>query len=570
MLYKSPIEYNDKKESISNIIVDDLELIKTKEKDEISILENFLTPESCFGKDYIHIWSKFYTTDEIFLKETQKLFKTREFKNFNIDIKNFEKTKNIWIKINESKEEFLSTYNYIEFEKLQFLNNSNYFLEFLSIFNLLSPVFSLLTPILMLVIPFVFLFFYLRYHKISFSVNLYFTILKKMFGNFSFVALLTSENLTLDKKATYIFGTIFYLFQLYQSFTSCYRYYHNIIDIQNQLQDIKNYLQITIENINNFKDVIITTNSTEYKKCLLDIDKHEYKIRGFYNELRLISSKRVSLQKIQELGLIMKLFFQLNKSEQLKESLEFSFGFNGYAEHLLKIQNLFDNKQLNTCKFNKKKIKIRKIYYPSLDIKQAVKNNIMISKKNIIITGPNAAGKTTILKSVLFNLILSQQIGVGFYDKADIKCFDFFHSYLNIPDTSGRDSLFQAEARRCKEIIEIIEKNKQKNHFCIFDELYSGTNPYEAVSCAYGYLSYLNKYKNITYMLTTHYNNLCNLLKKQNTNKHMQILDNNEKYIYTYKYVDGISGIKGGVKVLKDLDYPQPIIDNSKKILKNM
>ena len=87
MLYKSPIEYNEKKEAISSIIVDDLELIKTKEKEEHSILENFLTPESCFGKDYIYIWSKFYTTDEIFLKETQTLFKTREFINFNIDIK---------------------------------------------------------------------------------------------------------------------------------------------------------------------------------------------------------------------------------------------------------------------------------------------------------------------------------------------------------------------------------------------------------------------------------------------------------------------------------------------------
>ena len=54
---------------------------------------------------------------------------------------------------------------------------------------------------------------------------------------------------------------------------------------------------------------------------------------------------------------------------------------------------------------------------------------------------------------------MSQQIGYGCYSSAKIKCYDNFHSYLNIPDTSGRDSLFQAEARRCKDILETITNN---------------------------------------------------------------------------------------------------------------
>ena len=40
------------------------------------------------------------------------------------------------------------------------------------------------------------------------------------------------------------------------------------------------------------------------------------------------------------------------------------------------------------------------------------------------------------------NIILSQQIGYGFYEKAEIKPYDYLHCYLNIPGTSGRDSLF--------------------------------------------------------------------------------------------------------------------------------
>ena len=84
---------------------------------------------------------------------------------------------------------------------------------------------------------------------------------------------------------------------------------------------------------------------------------------------------------------------------------------------------------------------------------------------------------------------------MGFYNNATINPYKYIHCYLNIPDTSGRDSLFQAEARRCKEILDSVVNNKER-HFCIFDEIYSGTNPYEAISGAYAYLTYLSKYGN--------------------------------------------------------------------------
>jgi DNA mismatch repair ATPase MutS len=116
------------------------------------------------------------------------------------------------------------------------------------------------------------------------------------------------------------------------------------------------------------------------------------------------------------------------------------------------------------------------------------------------------------LKSTLINIILTQQFGCGFYDSAQINPFKYIHCYLNIPDTSGRDSLFQAEARRCKEILDIIQENKKANHFCVFDELYSGTNPEEAELSATSFMLYLQKYKNVTSMLTTHFIKVCKKL----------------------------------------------------------
>ena len=45
--------------------------------------------------------------------------------------------------------------------------------------------------------------------------------------------------------------------------------------------------------------------------------------------------------------------------------------------------------------------------------------------------------------------------------------------------------------------------NKER-HFCIFDELYSGTNPYEAVASAYGFLNFISENKNINFMIKPH------------------------------------------------------------------
>ena len=150
--------------------------------------------------------------------------------------------------------------------------------------------------------------------------------------------------------------------------------------------------------------------------------------------------------------------------------------------------------------------------------------------------------------------------------------YDYLHCYLNIPDTSGRDSLFQAEARRCKEIISSIDDvNSNNRHFCIFDELYSGTNPYEAVASAFAFIKYL-KTKNVNFILTTHYINLCESIEREELCENFKMninIKKNKEFEYTYKLIEGISTVKGGVKVLRELNYPENIISDTNTYLEN-
>ena len=111
---------------------------------------------------------------------------------------------------------------------------------------------------------------------------------------------------------------------------------------------------------------------------------------------------------------------------------------------------------------------------------------------------------------------------------------------------------------------------KKKRHFCAFDELYSGTNPYEAVATGVSYIEHLSNLNNVDLMLTTHFIDLCNHLTKnkkiENRKMNINVLGNRE-FEYLYKLGNGISEIKGGVKVLRDLHYPSSIIMRSENIL---
>ena len=111
----------------------------------------------------------------------------------------------------------------------------------------------------------------------------------------------------------------------------------------------------------------------------------------------------------------------------------------------------------------------------------------------------------------------------------------------------------------------MLNNSKNERHFCIFDEIYSGTNPSEAIASAYSFLNYISKYNNIDFILTTHYVSLCKLLdkNKQIVNKQMQVIDEKS----TYKLDVGISNIKGGIKVLEDLNYEKDIVNGAKSII---
>ena len=661
--FKHPISYTDpdKLHELAPSIIEDLELLHVKPKmtvgggmsnsegvegvegvpsdDAVNGLYHYVfSPKSVYGTEHLPIWSKYYTTDIEYLKHTQTLLEM--FDNELLErciaqntettssVEAFSTMKKTWTefrgtgKIHDFKEKF----SYVETPFLSKLNTSSSFLQFLSLYNISSPVIALLTPIIVLIIP----FFVLLMRGIGVSFTEYVEILKQIISQHSIGKFLTQfDTVSIEQKMYIMMSVVFYFIQIYQNIMACVRFYNNIKLVHSHIHTINGYLTATGVNMNYMIQLIQTYHLSTYEPFREELSERYRLLEDVTRALTDIAPFSVSVSKFFQIGYVMKNYYSLFSQTDLNELLDYSFGFNAYMEHLTACRTFVIDGMIKKCSFivaskeaeadagavidvtrpltpvteeaeadaatdaatddaavpsvevlppppappvvRKGITKLSAQFYAPLkaqDVSKMVANDITLDKQ-LIITGPNAAGKTTVIKSTLFNLIISQQIGFGFYENAEINPYDYLHCYLNIPDTSGRDSLFQAESRRCMEILRCIMDNPTKRHFCIFDELYSGTNPYEAVAAAYGYIDYISKNPKVDLILTTHYIELCQLLEKQNNgvirNLHMSVSSQTGEYLY--KIANGISTIKGGLKVLRDLDYPTEIVECARIII---
>ena len=557
--FKLPILYVpiDKLHLLSQLVSNDLELTNT-------MYSRALNPTHIFGTNLIPEWNKQFTTHVPFLEDSQKVLRNMPLYSKQMFGKcaDCDRVVEIW---KDTKQDiaFLEKYSYVELDSIKHLNESSSFLQAMSVINMTSPIFSFIIPLIFLIIPFVLL----KLQHVPIDFVSYITVLKDIARHHfigSFINNMESINLN---KAMYLIFTIgLYLLQIYQNYNLCIKFYKNINKINGHLCELRDYLSYSIQSMETF----IELNSSiptyhdfiEYTRIHCDVLKEQL------CELQEIQQFTPGLSKITEVGYLLKCFYRLHSHAQYENSLRYSFGFEGFINNLTGLCHNLDSNRITFANFTSDNnvCEMKQLYYPAHADGENVKNNCKFDK-NIVITGPNASGKTTILKSTTINIIFTQQFGVGFYSSCRINPYTHIHSYLNIPDTSGRDSLFQAESRRCKEIIDVINTTEENTsrHFCIFDELYSGTNPKEATQAAYAFLTYLSKRKNIDFMLTTHYIALCKKMKVSNhIQNYMMVTESNDSFKtirYTYKIKKGISKVKGGILILEEMKYPLEILD---------
>jgi len=591
-----PIMYNTSRKEVDPIISSDLELVKCLDPIVPSIYSRLMKPSNALGDKITSFLPLHYTTDTEFLKDTQRILKTSLltaqenvvcFAKENIE---HDKIVEAYTSL-KNDNGFKERYCFMDWEHLTFLNKQDWAMQSISLYNLSSPLLTILFPLFLTIIP----FFVIKAKGLNISVETYLAEFRKVISNHAIGKVFTQFNEVNTQQKMYLLVSAgFYCFSIYQNALVCLRLYNNMYKIYEFLNGFRGYLSGTINRMNHFLNTF--SNAPSY---VLFNNKTETIMRylmRFYNHLSSITgidAFSLSLNSLKQIGAVMTTFYEFHDNAELHSAVMYSFGFHGYLDVLEGVQLNLHDQHLSYCSFvsnkslskeeneQKKQKKLKKqkqnktifkdAYYPALIGQTPVKNTYKL-KNNMIITGPNASGKTTILKSTLINVLFSQQFGCGCYSSAKIQPYSHIHCYLNIPDTSGRDSLLQAEARRCKQIIDAVKETpSNESHLCVFDEIYSGTNPEEAVQSAFAVMKYLANKPNVSIMLTTHYVELCEKMKDHpnmiNNRMKVALLDNEkiesgfvQDFTYTYLMEKGVSKVKGGVKVLIDMKYPAEIL----------
>jgi DNA mismatch repair ATPase MutS len=378
-----------------------------------------------------------------------------------------------------------------------------------------------------------------------------------------------------DEMVGIAISVAFYIFNVWQYYKSITNFYKSMMNMDNHIIKIKEIMSKTISNM----DIWLTTTAQYKSKAIRKFNEkvNETKMEITRRKEAMFTKFEINMDGILNIGKRMKHFYDFINEQTFHECITYCVDFNIYMESMRRIseQTLLHNATYtNIYSLEMRGMK----YYPIVSMTQLAKekednvvaNDVDLSKP-VIITGANASGKTTIMKTILLNTIWSQQYGMGCYERMKFKPYSYFHCYINIPDTLNRDSLFQSEARRCKHIIDVIKRNgSKKGHLCIFDELYSGTNTKEAIASAVSLIKYLAKYPNVQCVITTHYTEICEMMKKDDNvmNMCMESEIKEEKITHTYEIKEGISMIKGGIIVLNEMEYPKEIIADAKQINK--
>jgi len=191
--------------------------------------------------------------------------------------------------------------------------------------------------------------------------------------------------------------------------------------------------------------------------------------------------------------------------------------------------------------------------------------------KNIIVTGPNAGGKTTYVKTILANVILAQTIGITYSLRSQIILYDTINSFMRVSDILGTRSYFEAEAEYClnmiKKAVEI--SNQNKKGLFLMDEPMHSTPPTEGMATAYAVIEYLSKLNGITLIITTHFHRLVKLEElypNKFINLSVDAIPHNNKYIFPYKIKRGYSYLCIAIELLDIKEFPSIIIDNAIKM----
>ena len=187
----------------------------------------------------------------------------------------------------------------------------------------------------------------------------------------------------------------------------------------------------------------------------------------------------------------------------------------------------------------------------------------------LIITGPNMAGKSTVMRQVALTVIMAQMGAFVPASKARIGLVDRVFTRVGATDSLARGlSTFMVEMKEAAEIM----KKATRRSLLILDEVGRGTSTYDGLSIAWSMCEYIHDFLRAKTLFATHYHELTQLVetRKRVRNMAIAVKEFNDEILFLHRLVEGAANRSYGVQVARLAGVPRPVIDRAKEILASL
>ena len=203
------------------------------------------------------------------------------------------------------------------------------------------------------------------------------------------------------------------------------------------------------------------------------------------------------------------------------------------------------------------------------DPSKVISNTINMSKdanRFVLITGPNMAGKSTLMRQVALCIIMAQIGSFVPAKSAKLSVVDRLFTRIG-----ALDNLYSGQSTFMVEMLETatILHNATPNSFILLDEIGRGTATYDGLSIAGAVSHYIHTKIKARTLFATHYHELISLSKQLPAfqNFSMSIVEENGQLAFTYSFVEGAADKSYGVHVAEMAGLPAEVLEKAKAMM---
>lgn len=354
-----------------------------------------------------------------------------------------------------------------------------------------------------------------------------------------------------------VFVNIIYYYQEKARMDSCLRLFPFILRMIRQCEDVA---AVKITGLEKYQQELL-----ELTACFRRFCRNSYLVTGGKRMGGdILDSLMDYVRMLFHLDLI-KIGTMIQEAQKYQKQLFRMYEIIGYMDSMLSIASYREMEGEECCvpilaESEEPFLEVQAIRHPLL--REGVKNS-METYQSVLLTGSNASGKSTFLKTIALNAIMAQTMHTVLADSYRSSYFHIISSMSLRDDIMEHESYYIVEIKSLKRIMDQ-SRQSALPLLCFIDEVLRGTNTVERIASSTQILQALDEEGNLCFA-ATHDIELTYLLESQYSNYHFEEQVTEEEVVFDYQLHEGRANSRNAIKLLQMLGYDRRIIQNAEQ-----